>query len=584
MDTLDAIHGRRSIRKYRDKPIPQDVLEQIIEAARWAPCGTQHDRRTLIVMVGAEKDEFIKFLSERLERLLPALAEEQPRRILQYARTLVSVLQDAAALVLFYTAAGPEGPELYLTSAAVSVQNLMLAAHAHGVGSCYTTGAIYLADEIADYLDMGGHRLVALVPLGYPADGVRERREFPRILWRGLEADSADDGPAEAADARVSGIERAPTGRAETVLIVDDSPGAAGSIAGALRDAGYEVNQCTEPSEALEVFQQVRPDLTIVDAILPEISGYELCRRMREAADGPCPVIVTTVAYDEADELAAISAGADDVLVKPVRAHELLARVHALLRVTELYEDLEQHARELADANERLRELDKLKDDLTHMIIHDLRTPLTNVITGLQTLEQMDYDSELTHELVPMAIEGAHDLSEMVNNLLDISKMESGELELDKKLFPVEDAVREAVSRVENLAEQSELTLVYDIEQGLQIHADRDVIVRVIVNLMGNAIKFTPRGGSITIGAERREQEIIVVGIRDTGEGIPEQELDRIFDKFHQVGNEKGARRTGTGLGLTFVKLAVESHGGRVWVESKLGEGSAFYFTLPVPT
>jgi nitroreductase len=209
MDTFDAIRGRRSVRKFKPEPIPREVLEQIVEAARWAPYGTRHDRRTFIVMTAEEKEEFLGFLGQRLEQLLPAMENGTPRRILAYAHSLMSVLQDAAALILVYTALSPEGPELTLTSAATAVQNLTLAAHACGIGSCYTTGAIYLGDDIADYLDMRGHQLVALIPLGYPDDGAETRSEFPRLIWRGLEAGTADAQPAEPEGMRVTGIARA---------------------------------------------------------------------------------------------------------------------------------------------------------------------------------------------------------------------------------------------------------------------------------------------------------------------------------------------------------------------------------------
>jgi len=581
MDTLDAIRGRRSIRDFKDEPIPQEVLEEIVEAARWAPYGTRQDRRTLIVLTGEEKDEFIQFLAQRLEQLLPTMENGAPRHILAYAQSLMPILRDAAALVVVYAALSPEGPELSLTSAATAVQSLMLAAHARGIGSCYTTGAIYLADDIAEHLHMRGHQLVALVPLGYPEDGAQTRAEFPRVIW-GLPQPGTDDQPPQPAGMRVTGMGRVPGDTEQTILLVDDSPGAAESISDILSDAGYKVVHCAEPGEAVSVFRQVQPDLTIIDAILPQVSGYEICRSIQEVADGPCPVIVTTTAYDEADELEALRAGADDVLTKPVQAHELLARVHALLRMRELYQHLDERAGELAEANDKLRELDQLKDDLTHMVIHDLRTPLTNVITGLQTLEQLEYEEELTRELVPMAIEGAEHLAEMINNLLDISKMESGQMQLHREHVLVEEVVDEALGRVGRLAEEEELELVTDIQSGLEVYADRDLLVRVAVNLLGNAIKFTPAGGSITVGAERRDDEVIVVGVKDTGDGIPEEELDRIFDKFHMVERAEAPKRKGTGLGLSFVKLAVEAHGGRVWVESKVGEGSAFFFALPV--
>jgi len=366
------------------------------------------------------------------------------------------------------------------------------------------------------------------------------------------------------------------------VLIVDDSPGAVEFLTSVLREVGYRVVQCPDASRVSEAMAEAEPDLIIVDALLPAVSGYEVCRRIREAGDAPLPVVITTSAYDEADELEALDAGANDVLIKPIRPHELLARVQSLLHLKDLYHRVEQHAQELAEINERLRELDQMKDSLTHMIVHDLRTPLTSIITGLQTLEQVDYEEDLSRELVPMAIEGAAHLAEMITNLLDISKMESGQMALHREPVLLEEVAAEAVGRVANLAEQNDLHLVTEVAQGLEVYADRDLLGRVLVNLLGNAIKFTPSGGTITVGAEREDREV-VVSVRDTGEGIPEHELDRIFDKFHMVEGTRAPQRRGTGLGLSFVKLAVEAHGGRVWVESKLGEGSAFYFTLPVP-
>ncbi|HUS81567.1 MAG TPA: hybrid sensor histidine kinase/response regulator, partial [Armatimonadota bacterium] len=294
----------------------------------------------------------------------------------------------------------------------------------------------------------------------------------------------------------------------------------------------------------------------------------------------PRPVVMTTSAYDAEDERRALEAGAATVLTRPVPSHELLARVRSLLDLRRLYEDLQRHADDLAAANERLRELQEARDALTHMIIHDLRTPLTNIVSGLQTVEMAEYDPDLAREFMPVAIRSGQELGHMITNLLDLSKLEAGELEPAVEPTPLADLAARAIERVEYLAEEADLELVVDIEDGLVACTDPDMMVRVLVNLVGNAIKFTPPGGTVTLEGHSRDGEVLVA-VSDTGEGIPEADLPAIFDKFSQVKRDGKPHRTGTGLGLTFVKMAAEAHGGRVWVQSTVGEGTTFYLTLP---
>jgi signal transduction histidine kinase len=152
-----------------------------------------------------------------------------------------------------------------------------------------------------------------------------------------------------------------------------------------------------------------------------------------------------------------------------VREYELLARVRALADSRALYERIEAHARELERVNEELRRLQQLRDDLTRMIVHDMRTPLTNVLTGLQTIEFAEYDPELTRELLPEAIHASEDLADMVNNLLDISNMEAGELRPTREKLPAAELVAKALGRVNHLAEKGGIELRTDLEDGLEL-------------------------------------------------------------------------------------------------------------------
>jgi signal transduction histidine kinase len=226
--------------------------------------------------------------------------------------------------------------------------------------------------------------------------------------------------------------------------------------------------------------------------------------------------------------------------------------------------------------------LSRAKDDLTHMIVHDLRTPLTALIGGLQTMEVLGELNADQQEFLEMSISGGGMLLEMINELLDISKLEDGSLRLEYCDLSAETLTRTAALQVAQLAEQKGLRLDTALDPELPpLRADEDKLRRTLVNLLGNAIKFTPSGGSVTLGA-RRADHSVVFSVHDTGEGIPKEAFERIFEKFGQVESRKAGRKLSTGLGLTFCKMAVEAHGGRIWVESEPEVGSTFSFTLPL--
>lgn len=228
---------------------------------------------------------------------------------------------------------------------------------------------------------------------------------------------------------------------------------------------------------------------------------------------------------------------------------------------------------------QQILDLEKLRDDLMHMIVHDLRTPLTSIIGGLQTVMDADYDRELAEEFIPMAVSGANQLVDMVSSLLDISKLESGQMTLDLSDVNLPAVVEAALEQVRGLARERNHTLLTNLRPTPPLRADAEKLRRVIINLLGNAVKFTPDGGTITVGVSPADGGLII-SVTDTGPGIPAEYLDRIFDKFAQVENQ-GMKKNSTGLGLTFCKLVAEAHGGRIWVESTVGEGSRFAVFLP---
>lgn len=247
--------------------------------------------------------------------------------------------------------------------------------------------------------------------------------------------------------------------------------------------------------------------------------------------------------------------------------------------------NMERLYAELQTSHEELKQAQESRDALAHMIVHDMRTPLTSVISGLQTVQTLGDDApDLREEFVEGALGGANRLLTMVNDLLDISKMESGEMALHRERFAVSGVLDEAARTVDALIHDKRLTLHREEpSRPLFVNADREKVRRVLVNLVGNAIKFTPEGGTITLRAETNPAALdqVRVSVSDTGAGIAPEHQARIFDKFYQV--KPGASTGGvasTGLGLSFCKMAVEAHGGTIAVESAPGKGSRFWFTL----
>jgi signal transduction histidine kinase len=231
-------------------------------------------------------------------------------------------------------------------------------------------------------------------------------------------------------------------------------------------------------------------------------------------------------------------------------------------------------------------ELERLRDDMTEMLVHDLRSPLTAVMGTVDLMKHPfeQRDTEGFERLRLMAQQNSHRILHIVNQLLDISKLESGQLPLQPRAMDVETLFQEVQLRFTPLATEAQIRLELEIAPNLPaLHADPALISRVLDNLLDNATKFTPDGGRVWLWA-RCDPELapegILVGVSDTGPGIAPEAWPRLFTKFQQVTTIEG-RRSGTGLGLAFCKLAVEAHGGRIWAESEAGEGSTFLVALP---
>jgi signal transduction histidine kinase len=371
------------------------------------------------------------------------------------------------------------------------------------------------------------------------------------------------------------------------LLVVDDDRMARLLLARSLTQAGHTVETAESGREALELLRGGSFDAALLDLLMPEMDGYQVLEQI--VADDTLrriPVIMVSGVGEMAGVVTCIELGADDFIHKPFDAALVRARIDNSLLKKRLLEREVSLRQQLEERYAQLVESERMRESLTHLIVHDLRTPLTSVVTSLYTLADSEIDFGADREWLDGALSGGETLAGMINDLLDISKMEAGEMKLECADFPPAALLERVVCQLRPLARENELELVVEAEPDLPLlRADPEKVRRVMVNLVGNALKFTPREGSVTVRARPRDVDGapgVLFSVTDTGEGIPKEAFGRIFEKFGQVETRKAGRKASTGLGLTFCKMAVEAHRGRIWVESDLGRGSTFFVAVPL--
>ena len=362
------------------------------------------------------------------------------------------------------------------------------------------------------------------------------------------------------------------TGR---VLVVDDEENNRQLLRVILEAQGHRVFEAVDGIGALERVVEDRPDVVLLDVLMPKMNGNDVCRKLKGSPQtASIPVILISGLRTREDMLKGIEAGANDFLSKPIDTRDVTLRVRNAVQTSHLYERLEE-------SYNRLQKLEALRDNLTHMIVHDLKGPLTGMKASLQILQftmqkRLSEDEKYSLEL---AVNLTTSLTAMINSLLDISRLEAGVMPL--KLIPgdLHAAAKEAINTI-GFLEYRERVVLEDAGGPVMAAFDLEVIRRVITNLVENALKFTPKEGKVGVKAGKNESQAWVI-VTDTGPGIPPQYHEKIFEKFGQVEVQEAGAKRSTGLGLTFCKLAVEAHGGKITVESVEGQGSTFRFWLP---
>ena len=279
--------------------------------------------------------------------------------------------------------------------------------------------------------------------------------------------------------------------------------------------------------------------------------------------------------------------GASDYLTKPLNLDELIMRLRKVAEQKQRFVSLKDYAGELEKANEELRKVDQIKSEFVSIASHELRTPLSAIKNSVQLILQGKTGeiNENQKKFLSMADRNITRLTNILNDLLNLSKIESGKITMTFEELALKVPVELVLSSLQSQAQGKSLQLVMDLPEDLPtVLGDREKLEQVLTNLVGNAIKFTPEGGTISVSAGLSDQDenLVAVSVRDTGIGIPEDQLKKVFEKFHQVEGSLHRSVTGTGLGLAITRGLIETHQGTIWAESELGKGSTFTFTLPL--
>jgi two-component system sensor histidine kinase/response regulator len=371
-------------------------------------------------------------------------------------------------------------------------------------------------------------------------------------------------------------------------LIVDDEERNIRLLKAMLMAKNYDLLEASQGEEALGIVAENPPDMILLDVMMPRMDGFEVCRRVkRDEKTRMIPVIMVTALSEKQHRIKAMEVGADDFIMKPVDHTELVVRVKSLLRIKSYHDDLFTSYQEIAAKNAKLEDLEKVRDGLAHMIIHDLKNPLTAISTFLQlTLGEKESLPESHKEKMERCFYYCQDLEGMIQNLLDVSKMEEGKMELNCEAIFLQDLITEVLGRFAPTVEERRISLSSSLHGDIPaVLVDRSILKRVIANLVDNALRYTPKGGTIEVRANRLPaKNVFCLSVRDSGSGLPAEYHNRVFDKFEQVKFKKeGSRAGSSGLGLTFCKMAVEAHGGTIWVESEgSGKGCTFWVQIPI--
>jgi signal transduction histidine kinase len=368
------------------------------------------------------------------------------------------------------------------------------------------------------------------------------------------------------------------------ILIVDDNTTNLRVINDYLKELGFRTLMARNGESCIKRAQYGRPDIILLDVLMPGIDGFETCRLLKKnEITRDIPVIFLTALASEDEKVKGFDVGAVDYITKPIQQREVLARLSTHLKI-------QTQARELQAKNKALTELNLSKDKFFSIVAHDLKGPFMPLLGNAELIAEMA-DTMEPAEIKKIG-EGIHHSAQRVfdllENLLQWASMQMGRMEYKPTSINLQQIVQQSIEPWIDSSNSKKIILENRVVDNLFVYADKNMLSMVIRNLINNALKFTPNGGRIAIDAndlgvinQGKNPKLIKISVSDTGVGINQEDIDKLFKIEVHHSTTGTANETGTGLGLIMCKEMVEMNGGKIWVESKLGSGTVVKFTIP---
>lgn len=372
--------------------------------------------------------------------------------------------------------------------------------------------------------------------------------------------------------------------KAPLILIVDDYPKNLQILGNILRGNNYRTAFAKSGPIALESIKEEKPDIILLDIMMPDMDGFEVCARLKknpETAD--IPVIFVTALSDMDKKIEAFKAGGVDYILKPIQQEEVFERIKTHLLIRSQKQELLALNERLQDSNEELQNINRTKDKLFSIIGHDLRGPLSNINNLLKLILEGVLDKEEREELLTETMKSVKLTYDLLENLLFWAKNQRNEIDFRPSNCDITTVVDDNIALQESAARDKNISLRAEYTPGLKAFADKHMLNIIMRNLISNAIKFTHEGGHIIVLVSESANEV-KVSVQDDGVGISEENIEKIFDSVQSFTTRGTRHEKGTGLGLILTKDFVQKNGGKLHLTSQVDKGSTFSFTLPQAT